>query len=78
MSEAVLTWSTVPERNTRSSVLLAVGDLLQREVDLDVLLREIVDRIVAAVDGDRGTVYLVDARRGDYRLFDSRSTAAGG
>jgi Nif-specific regulatory protein len=65
MDASVLEWSTVPERNNRSSVLLAVGDLLQREVDLDVLLRQIVDRIVAAVDADRGTLYLVDARRGE-------------
>ena len=63
MDDHVLQWITVPERNT--SVLLAVGDLLQREVDLDVLLREIVDRIVAAVSADRGTLYLVDARRGE-------------
>ncbi len=62
----VLQWNSVPERiSGRSSVLLAVGDLLQREVDLDVLLSEIVDRIVAAVSGDRGTLYLVDARRGE-------------
>ena len=53
----------MPERNR--SILLAVGDLLQREVDLDVLLREILDRIVDAVAADRGTLYLVDARRGE-------------
>ena len=35
--------------------------LLQREVDLDELLRRIVDRIAAAVGADRGTLYLVDA-----------------
>ena len=61
----VLQWNTVSERISRPSVLLAVGDLLQREVDLDVLLRQIVDRIVTAVGADRGTLYLVDARRGE-------------
>jgi Nif-specific regulatory protein len=61
----VLEWNTVPEKRNRASILLAVGDLLHQEVDLDVLLREIVDRIVAAVGADRGTIYLVDARRGE-------------
>ncbi len=64
----VLESSTMPERiesAQRGSVLLAVGDLLQHEVDLDVLLRAIVDRIVGAVDADRGTLYLVDAQRGE-------------
>ena len=64
VDESVLEWITVSERNT-GAVLLAVGDLLQSEVDLDVLLRKIVDRIVAAVDADRGTFYLVDTRRGE-------------
>src|SRR3569832_634974 len=68
MDEDLLQWITVPERN--SSVLLAVGDLLQREVDLDVLLREIVDRIVAAVAADRGIFFLVVARRGELYSKD--------
>ena len=55
----------MPERSSKPSVLLAVGDLLQREVDLDVLLAEILEKIVAAVGADRGTLYLVDSKRGE-------------
>jgi Nif-specific regulatory protein len=45
---------------SRPSVLLAVGPLLQREVDLDVLLERLVDQIVQSLQADRGTLYLVD------------------
>src|SRR5262245_47200568 len=47
------------------SVLLAVGPLLSREVELDELLDSIVRRIVDAVNGDRGTLYLVDPQAGE-------------
>jgi Nif-specific regulatory protein len=49
----------------RTSVLFAVGPLLQREVDLDELLDQLVDQIVRAVDGDRGTLYLIDPDTGE-------------
>jgi Nif-specific regulatory protein len=44
------------------SVLVAVGDLLRSEVDVDTLLRRIVDLIVDAMDADRGTLFLTDPK----------------
>jgi Nif-specific regulatory protein len=44
----------------RPSVLLSVGPLLSREVELDTLLLRLLDQITQAVAGDRGTLYLVD------------------
>ena len=49
----------------RSSVLLAVGPLLRREVDLDELLGAIVQKIARALSADRGTLYLVDPETGE-------------
>ena len=49
----------------KSSVLLAVGPLLQREVDLDELLDKIVHRVAESVEADRGTLYLVDPEAGE-------------
>src|SRR3954467_14802013 len=49
----------------KPSVLLAVGALLQREVDLDELLDKIVHRVAQAVEADRGTIYLVDPEAGE-------------
>src|SRR3954463_8045066 len=66
-----LKWEGDPERIgdppdvTKPSVLLAVGALLQREVDLDELLDKIVHRIAEAVAADRGTIYLVDPEAGE-------------
>jgi Nif-specific regulatory protein len=49
----------------RSAILLAVGALLHREIAIDELLDQLVDRIVRAMDADRGTIYLVDRARGE-------------
>jgi Nif-specific regulatory protein len=49
----------------RPNVLLAVGPLLQREVDLDELLEQLVRKIVEALAADRGTLYLVDPDAGE-------------
>ena len=49
----------------RPSVLFTVAPLLSREIDLDELLDRLVDQIVQAVRGDRGTLYLVDAASGE-------------
>jgi Nif-specific regulatory protein len=60
-----------PERSdavkepAQGSVLLALGPLLRREVDLDALLRRLVDRVAQAVAADRGTVYLLDPEAGE-------------
>jgi len=47
------------------SVLLAIGPLLSREVDLDELLDKIVRRVADAVGADRGTLYLLDPDAGE-------------
>ena len=49
----------------RDSVLLVLGDLVRREVDLDVLLEQVIDTVTRAMDADRGTFYLVDRARGE-------------
>jgi len=48
-----------------ATVLLAVSELLGREVALDDLLLTLVDRIAHALDADRGTLYLVDRGKGE-------------
>ena len=45
-------------------VLLEVGELVQREVDLDELLDARHQRSPSALGADRGTLYLVDPERG--------------
>jgi Nif-specific regulatory protein len=47
------------------SVLLAVGNLLQTEIDVDVLLDHIVELISEAMDADRATLFLVDRDRSE-------------
>ncbi|MCA1664413.1 MAG: sigma-54-dependent Fis family transcriptional regulator [Myxococcales bacterium] len=49
----------------KPNVLLAVGPLLQREVDLDELLEQLVTKIAEALTADRGTLYLVDPESGE-------------
>jgi len=46
-------------------VLLEVGELVQREVDLEKLLALILEKLTRAVGADRGTLYLVDRARGE-------------
>jgi len=53
------------EASTKPSVLLAVGELLRREIDLDDLLHAMVGKIAHALDADRGTIYLVDPDAGE-------------
>ena len=45
--------------------MLAVGRLLQSEIDVDVLLGRIVDLIVKAMNADRATLFLVDRERSE-------------
>ncbi len=54
-----------PGRLNRDSVLIAVGELVRREVDLDTLLAQVIDTVTKAMDADRGTFYLVDRARGE-------------
>jgi len=57
----------VTEREHKLSLLLDLGALLAREVDLDALLAAIGTRIARALQAERATVYLVDAATGDLR-----------
>jgi len=44
----------------RRSVLMALLELIRTEVDLDTLLRRVVDLLAQAMDADRATLFLVD------------------
>ncbi len=48
-----------------SRVLLSVGGLVGREVNLDEFLQTLVDRVAASMQADRGTLYLVDPAKGE-------------
>ncbi len=71
MADLLLPSPADPERireealSQKPNVLLAVGPLLQREVDLDELLERVVTRIAEALGADRGTLYLVDPEAGE-------------
>lgn len=49
----------------RRSVLLALLELIRTEVDLDTLLRRIVDLLAQAMDADRATLFVVDKPSGE-------------
>ncbi|HFE46416.1 MAG TPA: hypothetical protein ENJ18_13140, partial [Nannocystis exedens] len=62
--------NNAPKRGQRAdsnSILMAVRELLRREVDLDSLLRTVIDAVRLAMDADRGTIFLID--RGRDELF---------
>jgi Nif-specific regulatory protein len=80
IDRAVLEWISDPDSHSEvmplpagravhparpPSVLLSVGPLLQREVELDTLLAAMVDTIARQVGADRGTVYLLDPEAGE-------------
>ena len=67
MGAAVVASEAVTEREHKLSLLLDLGALLNREVDLDALLETIGARIARAMRAERGTVYLVDAATGELR-----------
>ncbi|MDQ3263992.1 MAG: sigma-54-dependent Fis family transcriptional regulator [Myxococcota bacterium] len=46
-----------------SPVLLSVGGLVGKEVNLDEFLHTLVDRVAAIMQADRGTLYLLDPAR---------------
>jgi Nif-specific regulatory protein len=48
-----------------SAVLFAVGGALQREIAIDELLDRMVDHVRAAMEADRGTIYLLDRGKGE-------------
>lgn len=49
----------------RLSLLVDLATLFTREVDLDTLLTVACERMTAALDAERATLWLVDAERGD-------------
>jgi Nif-specific regulatory protein len=56
---------TMPQPSDVSQVLLSVGGLVGREVDLDAFLQTLVDRIAVTMQADRGTLWLLDPARGE-------------
>jgi Nif-specific regulatory protein len=56
---------TMPQPTDVSQVLLSVGGLVGREVDLDAFLHTLVDRIAVTMQADRGTLWLLDPSRGE-------------
>ncbi len=55
----------MPQPSDVSQVLLSVGGLVGREVDLDAFLQTLVDRIAVTMQADRGTLWLLDPARGE-------------
>ncbi len=49
----------------RRSVLLALGELLRTEVELDVLLRRVIDLLTQAMDADRATLFVIEQHSGE-------------
>jgi Nif-specific regulatory protein len=56
---------TMPQPSDVSQVLLSVGGLVGREIDLDAFLQTLVDRIAVTMQADRGTLWLLDPARGE-------------
>jgi Nif-specific regulatory protein len=56
---------TMPQPQDVNQVLLSVGSLVGREVDLDAFLQTLVDRIAVTMQADRGTLWLLDPARGE-------------
>jgi Nif-specific regulatory protein len=55
------------ERDHKLSLLLDVGAMLAREVELDALLEMLGSRIASAMRAERATIYVVDAATGELR-----------
>lgn len=51
------------ETNRSSDMMLTLGGLASREINLDALLHAMVDRVAKTMQADRGTLWLVDAAR---------------
>ncbi len=59
--------SRLVERDHKLSLLLDVGAMLAREVELDALLEMLGHRIATALRAERATIYIVDAATGELR-----------
>ena len=55
----------MPRSTDTSRLLVPLGGLVDREVDLDAYLQVLMDKVAAALQADRGTLYLLDPSRGD-------------
>ncbi len=55
------------ERDHKLSLLLDVGAMLAREVELDALLEMLGSRVASALHAERATIYVVDAATGELR-----------
>ena len=55
----------MPRSPDPSRLLVPLGGLVDREVNLDAYLQVLMDRVAAALQADRGTLYLLDPARGD-------------
>lgn len=63
----MLTSERLLERDHKLSLLLDVGAMLAREVELDALLTMLGSRIASAMHAERATIYVVDAATGELR-----------
>ncbi len=63
----MVAYDRVYERDHKLSLLLDVGAMLAREVELDALLGALGSRIAQAMRAERATVYVVDAATGELR-----------
>jgi Nif-specific regulatory protein len=54
-----------PPKDDTAQLLLGVGSLVGQEVNLDELLKSLVDRVARSMQADRGTLYLLDPSRGE-------------
>ncbi|MFZ5468797.1 MAG: sigma-54-dependent Fis family transcriptional regulator [Myxococcota bacterium] len=52
-----------PSTEDPSQVLLSIGGLVGKEINLDDFLQTIVDRVAVTMQADRGTLYLIDPAR---------------
>src|SRR5262249_26373823 len=52
-------------KDATAELLLGVGSLVGQEVNLDELLRALVDRVSRSMQADRGTLYLLDPARSE-------------
>jgi len=63
----LLVFERVQEREHKLSLLLDLGAMLGREVELDALLSALGARIARVMRAERATVYLVDGATGELR-----------
>jgi Nif-specific regulatory protein len=66
-AQSAVSSERVQERDHKLSLLLDLGAMLAREVELDTLLAALGARIARAMRAERATVYLVDAATGELR-----------